>query len=129
LFLLSNSHALESTVAKPEILFFFGKPGDLPIAGDWDGDGIDTVGVYRPSTSQFFLVNDFLGGPVKTFVFGTQGDLPIAGDWNGDGVDGVGVYRKSDSSMHLTDDFGVTQQVFRFAEQGDLPVAGNWDGK
>ena len=129
LFLLANAHAQEAVVAEVDILFFFGKTGDLPVAGDWDGDGIDTVGLYRPSTSEFFLVNDFLGGPVRTFVFGTKGDLPIAGDWDGDGVDSVGVYRKSDSTMHLTNDFGVTEQSFRFAEVGDLPVAGNWDGK
>jgi hypothetical protein len=128
-FLLSNARVLEAVVAEADILFFFGKTGDLPVAGDWDGDGIDTAGVYRPSTSEFFLVNDFLGGPVKTFVFGTKGDLPIAGDWDGDGVDSVGVYRKSDSTMHLTNDFGVTEQSFRFAEKADLPVAGNWDGK
>jgi type II secretory pathway pseudopilin PulG len=129
LFLLANAHVLEAVVAEVDILFFFGKTGDLPIAGDWDGDGIDTVGVYRPSTSEFFLVNDFLGGEVITVKFGVQGDLPIAGDWNGDGVDGVGVYRKSDSSMRLTDDFGVTERRFRFTEEGDLPIAGNWDGK
>ncbi len=129
LFLLANAHVLEAVVAEVDILFFFGKTGDLPVAGDWDGDGIDTVGVYRPSTSEFFLVNDFLGGPVKTFVFGTKGDLPIAGDWDGDGVDSVGVYRKSDSTMHLTNDFGVTELSFQFREKADLPVAGNWDGK
>jgi hypothetical protein len=129
LFLLANAHAEEAVVAEADILFFFGKTGDLPIAGDWNGDGIDTVGVYRPSTSEFFLVNDFVSGEVTTFVFGTKGDLPIAGDWDGDGVDSVGVYRKSDSSMHLTNDFGVTEQSFRFAEKADLPVAGNWDGK
>lgn len=128
-FLLSNSHVEESAVAKPEIVFVFGKKGDLPIAGDWDGDGLDTVGVYRPSTSEFFLVNDFFSGEVTSFVFGTKGDLPIAGDWDGDGVDGVGVYRKSDFTMRLTDDFGVTERLFRFTEEGDLPVAGNWDGK
>lgn len=128
-FLLTNFHAGDNPIAKPEITFFLGKQGDLPIAGDWDGDGIDTVGVYRPSTSEFFLVNDFKGGAVTTFVFGVKGDLPIAGDWNGDGIDGVGVYRKSDGTMHLTEDLGVTELSFRFAEEGDLPVAGNWDGK
>jgi len=128
-FLLSNSRAVESVLAKPEILFFLGKQGDLPLAGDWDGDGIDTVGVYRPATSEFFLVNDFVSGEVTTFVFGIKGDLPIAGDWDGDGVDGVGVYRKLGTTMRLTDDFGVTERFFRFAEEGDLPVAGNWDGQ
>jgi hypothetical protein len=129
-FVLSNFPVPSSVVPKTEIQFFFGKEGDLPIAGDWDGDGLDTVGVYRPSTSEFFLVNDFSENPVvTTFVFGVPGDLPLAGDWNGDGVDGVGVYSKAASTMHLSDDFGVTESVFRFAEFADLPVAGNWDGK
>jgi len=128
-FVLSNFRVGESVVAKPEIGFLFGKDGDIPIAGDWDGDGLDTVGVYRPSTNEFFLVNDFNGGPVITFTFGQSGDLPLAGDWDGDGVDGVGVYTKTSSTMHLTDDFGVTERDFRFAEFADLPVAGNWDGK
>lgn len=128
-FFLSNFRVGSGVVAKPEITFPFGKEGDLPIAGDWDGDGLDSIGLYRPSTSEFFLVNDFDGGPVTTFVFGLPGDLPLAGDWDGDGVDGVGVYRPSGSNMHLSDDFGVTERVFRFAEFADLPVAGNWDGK
>ena len=27
--------------------FAFGEPGDLPVVGDWNGHGIETVGVYR----------------------------------------------------------------------------------
>lgn len=127
-FLLSNSRVEEGVVSKADIQFPFGRTGDLPVAGDWDGDGIDTIGLYRPSTSEFFLVNDFVDGEVLSFVFGVAGDLPIAGDWDGDGVDGVGVYRRGDTSMHLTDDFGVTERRFRF-EDADLPVAGNWDGR
>lgn len=106
----------------------FGQKGDLPVAG-WDGDGLDTVSLYRPSTAEFFLVNDFNGGPVISFVFGGPGLLPLAGDWDGDGVDGVGVYEVTRSIMHLSDDFGVTERAFRFQELADLPVAGNWDGK
>ena len=33
----------------------FGEPGDLPIIGDWIGDGIAHLGVYRPSTHAFIL--------------------------------------------------------------------------
>ncbi len=25
------------------------------VAGDWDGDGVDTVGVFRPSTGMVYL--------------------------------------------------------------------------
>ena len=31
--------------------FEFGKAGDLPVVGDWDGDGKDDVGLYRSQRS------------------------------------------------------------------------------
>jgi hypothetical protein len=30
-----------------DLVFAHGQPGDLPIAGDWNADGIDDPGVYR----------------------------------------------------------------------------------
>ena len=28
-------------------MFRWGSAGDVPVVGDWDGDGFDTVGLYR----------------------------------------------------------------------------------
>jgi hypothetical protein len=53
-------NALSTGVADDE--FFFGDPGDQVIAGDWDGDGDDTVGVYRPSTGRLYITGTN-GGP------------------------------------------------------------------
>ncbi|MEZ6079785.1 MAG: hypothetical protein R3C56_30170 [Pirellulaceae bacterium] len=36
--------------------------GGIPIVGDWDGDGIDTIGVYDPNTQMFNLRNTNSGG-------------------------------------------------------------------
>jgi hypothetical protein len=38
-----------------DLEFIYGDPGDKLVAGDWDGDGTDTVGVYRPSKDIFFI--------------------------------------------------------------------------
>lgn len=60
----------------------FGAPGDLPIVGDWNGDGIDTVGVVRQG--QWFLRNSNSSGFADLqFFYGTPTDLPITGDWDG----------------------------------------------
>jgi hypothetical protein len=127
-FFLTNEHA-DVSFAKVERQEFLGQPGDLPIGGDWDGDGIDTVGLYRPSSSTFFLINNFAAGIAATFDFGVAGDLPLAGDWDGDGVDGVGVYRPSNKTMHQTEDLNATERVFTFLSAGDRPVGGNWVGQ
>lgn len=111
----------------------FGSPGDLPIVGDWNNDGVDSPGVYRPSTGQFFLTNSNLANPPVeiTVVFGIAEDLPVAGDWNADGFDSVGVFRPSSGQFFLTDDnvAGATiDQAFFFGANGDLPTAGDWNG-
>lgn len=63
--------------------------GDLPVAGDWDGDGTDEIGVRRPK-GVFRLRH--ADGSVTRARLGEKGDLPVAGDWDGDGHTDLGVY-------------------------------------
>jgi len=82
--------------------FELGNPGDQPFVGDFDGDGIDTIGMYRPPTGQVFLLNSLAGGAADvTFSFGNAGDVMIAGDWDGDGVDTVAAYRRQSGTIHF----------------------------
>ena len=75
-------------------VFYFGVPGDFPIMGDWDCDGVDTPGLYRQSDGFVYLRNSNTGGPGEIrFFFGNPGDIPIAGDFDGDGCDTVSIYR------------------------------------
>ena len=65
----------------------FGRTGDLPVAGDWDGAGKAKIGVFRPSTGEWFLDkngNGQLDGcGVDTCIssFGKSGDRPVVGKW------------------------------------------------
>ncbi|HEY0545995.1 MAG TPA: SBBP repeat-containing protein [Pyrinomonadaceae bacterium] len=111
----------------------FGQNGDLPVSGDWNNDGIDSVGVFRPSAGQFFLADQNVQFPSVDHspIFGTAGDLPIAGDWNSDGRDTVGVYRPSATQFFMTNQDVLNPSVDISAIFGaveDLPVAGDWDG-
>ena len=96
-----------------------------------DGDGDDTVGVYNPGTSTFYLDNareDTL--PNIEFQFGNRGSLPVAGDWDGDGRDGVGVYEPRSATFRLKNTLspGAANATFRFGPRrgGWLPIAGAW---
>jgi ABC-type taurine transport system substrate-binding protein len=70
--------ALDTTAA-------FGVVGDTAIIGDWNADGVDEIGVYRPSVRRFFMDTDgdFIWNPAvdTTAAFGVVGDLPIIGNW------------------------------------------------
>lgn len=111
--------------------FYFGNPLDIPFIGDWNGDGIDTAGLYRESTGFLFLRNSNTQGIADVDIYyGNPGDLPVAGDWNGDGTDTVGIYRRSDNTFYLrnSNTQGIADIVIPLGDAGDVPLAGDWDG-
>ncbi|GMQ85598.1 MAG: hypothetical protein BMS9Abin07_1165 [Acidimicrobiia bacterium] len=111
--------------------YYFGNPNDTPYAGDWDGDGVDTMGLYRESTGFLFLRNSNDQGVADIDIYyGNPGDRPISGDWNGDGIDTVGIFRPSQGKFYLrnSNTQGVADIDFAFGQPGDVPIAGDWDG-
>jgi hypothetical protein len=120
------------------------QPGDIPVVGDWTGDGHAKVGIYRSSTGQWFLDanNDgVLNAGDFTYSFGgLTGDTPFVGDWNAvAGVsthkDCIGLFRSGflwvlDMNCNGSfDDVGGGDAVFPFGGVGgDVPVVGKWTG-
>lgn len=62
-------------------MFPFGSFGDRPFAGDWDGDGVDGVGVFRFTDRVMRLTNN-LGVSALVFRYPELGDIPVAGNWD-----------------------------------------------
>jgi hypothetical protein len=107
----------------------FGAKTDLPLFGDWNADGDQSPGVYRPGTRTFSLASDKDGQTVtSTFVFGAAGDKPVAGDFDGNGTETVGVYRPSTSTFYLTNDNRTVFKTVRYGTRGDQPLVGDWNG-
>ena len=50
----------------------YGVPGDLPVAGDLNGDGIDELTVWRPRNATFYMRTPTTAGSyvTRTRVFG-----------------------------------------------------------
>jgi uncharacterized protein YkwD len=85
-----------------EYSFGFGNPGDTPFVGDFDGDGVDSVGLYRTSTGFVYFRNGLSTGVADLeFFYGDPGDQILAGDWDGDGDDTVAVYRPSTGRLYV----------------------------
>ena len=82
--------------------FYFGNPGDGPFVGDFDGNGIDSVGLYRQSTGFVYFRNSLTTGVAHLeFFYGDPGDVILAGDWDGNGDDTVAVYRPRDGRVYV----------------------------
>jgi PKD repeat protein len=116
--------------------FFFGNPGDYPFMGDWDGDGVETPGLYRQADGYVYLSNSNSQGPADIkFFFGNPGDVPIAGDFNNDGKDTVSIYRPSEARFYIINELGsndgglgAADIDYVFGNIGDKPFVGDFDG-
>jgi uncharacterized repeat protein (TIGR03803 family) len=112
-----------------DLVFPYGDPLDQAVKGDWDGDGDDTVGIYRDGV--FFLKNTNGPGNADLVIgFGAPGDIPVAGDWDGDGIDTIGVYRPSEAAWFLRNSnaAGSPDLAFTYGLSNETPVTGDWDG-
>jgi hypothetical protein len=132
-----------------EFRFILGNPGDIPLAGDSNGDGCDSLSVYRPSEQQFYIA-DTLPPPIplnqplqafnanKQYIIGNAGDKPFVGNFDGDGVETIGLHRESTGLIYYLNSHPPTgtsppaDAQYVFGDPGDRLVAGDWvivDGK
>jgi len=110
-----------------DVAINYGLGGDYPVAGDWDGNGTATIGVYR--NGSFYLRNsNTLGFADIVVPFGTPGDQPVVGDWNGDGVDTIGVYSNGQFLLRNSNSAGTADVSFYLGNPGDVGIAGDWNG-
>ncbi len=76
---------------------FTGALRGLPIAGDFDGDGLTDLGTHFASTNTFMFdyaaVGGLTGAVDATITYGFSGVLerPVVGDLNADGIDDIGL--------------------------------------
>ncbi len=104
----------------------YGRAGDEVLVGDWNGDGITSVGVRRGNT--FLLSNNLAGQAQITFSFGRASDTVLVGDWDGDGVDQLAVRRGNTFYLQGRIHSAATASKFAYGTSSDVPVAGDWNG-
>ncbi len=136
------------TPGAPDVAqFAFGAQGDIPVVGDWDGNGTTTVGIYQADpkfgepAGTWKLRNSLSAGPpsyntsgIDGFAYGgLPGDLPVSGDWDGNGADSVGVVERVNTgnlliwNLRNENSAGPTDAgkfAFGSAALGTLPIDG-----
>ena len=113
--------------------------GVRTVTGDWDGDGVDTVGIVDAENRWALRNSNTAGAPDVCFRYGPIGiySFPVVGDWDGNGTDTVGValvgtaaFSPEPPVFHLrnSNTAGPANVIFQFGSAGSIPVAGDWDG-
>jgi hypothetical protein len=97
-------------------------------AADFNGDGADDLGLWRPSDRHFRVYN------ISDVAYGIANDIPITGDYNGDGTADYGVFRPgtgvgASARWWVRGIYSGTPYTnFLFGAYGDIPVPADYDG-
>ncbi len=127
--------------SEPDEQFHFGLPGDTPVTGDWNGDGIGDVGICRAGERGMMIWKLCLRSRnadagvepqiFQEFSFGSNGGLPLSVRQSGSRISSAVVACKSAEKDQLRWLFrtpsGDESEVFQLPAHG-TPVVGDWDG-
>ena len=86
-------------------------------SGDYDGDGMSDIAVFRRSTGLWAVKG------ITEVFFGRTDDHPVAGDYDGDGTSDIAVFRPSTGLWAIRD---ISRTYF--GETGDEGAPGDYDG-
>ncbi len=113
-------------------VFRFGGDTDQPVAGDFNGDGVSTLGVFNNGKWRIDVNGDgrFSEADDSFFDFGQSGDIAVVGDFNGDGLDEVAVVRGRDLIVDSNGNgkLDATDRVFEIEGEAGQVVVGDFNG-
>jgi uncharacterized delta-60 repeat protein len=123
--------AVAGSIPYQEMSWEFGLSGDVPVPGDYDGDSVQDLAVFRNDTGDWFTRKNYLNncGPMDCTAqihFGLAGDVPAPGDFDGDGTTDRAVFRPSEGNWYILFSSGGWTGL-HFGQNGDLPVTGDYD--
>jgi hypothetical protein len=105
--------------------------GDIPVVGDFDGDGKTDPGIWRASQGVWIITKSSTNYTGYIFSqWGQPGDAPVIADFDMDGKADIGFYRdglwgvlKSGQNYSLG-----SAQFFSWGGAGLQPIVGDFDG-
>jgi Fibronectin type III domain len=118
--------ALSSSGGGP-FQIYFGATSDIPVPGDYNGDGKTDAVIYRPATGLWYGPQTGAAQIVIQMNLGQPGDIPIPGDYDGDRKTDPAIWRPSTGLFFAAlSGGGVKTQTFGVST--DVPVPRDYDG-
>lgn len=105
----------------------WGLSNDVPVGGDYDGDGKTDYTVFRPSDGVWYIVQSS-DNRMRGFQWGKAGDKPVPADYDYDGITDFAVYRPSNGTWYVWRSSDDSYTATQFGISTDIPLTGDFDG-
>jgi hypothetical protein len=103
---------------------------DVPVLGDFDGDGRNDPATYRPGSGEWRIWWSSMNfAPSNPVVWGVSTDLPMAADYDGDHKTDLAVYRPSTGRWRvlLSSTNQQTSLDIQWGDADDRPMPIDYD--
>jgi thermitase len=111
----------------PPFQIFFGATTDVPVPGDYDGDGRTDAVIFRPLTGLWYGPRTGASQIVIQMTLGQPGDIPAPGDYDGDGKTDPAIYRPATGLFFAAQSGGGVLSK-TLGGLTDIPVPRDYDG-
>jgi uncharacterized delta-60 repeat protein len=105
----------------------WGISGDIPVGGDYDGDTVTDLTVFRPSEGNWYFFQSS-NKQSATAKWGTNGDKPVPADYDYDGKTDLAIYRPSTGTWWINRSSDNSYFTIPFGIASDIPLTGDFDG-